>query len=129
MRVFATRAFGQFARKEKINTAMLCDAIDRAGRGLVDADLGGCVIKQRVARTGRGRSGGYRTLIALRTQTRAVFLLGFAKNDKGNIEPHELKELRKTASEMLTWDANQVAKMLAANAWTEIDCNGEEVQK
>ncbi len=59
-----TRAFGQFARKERLEDRVLCEAIERAERGIVDADLGGGVIKQRVARPGQGRSGGYRTLIA-----------------------------------------------------------------
>ncbi len=58
MRVFKTKEFARFARKARIDDAALRDAIDRAERGLVDADLGGAVIKQRVPRKGRGRSGG-----------------------------------------------------------------------
>ena len=71
MRIFKTRAFGRFVRKERISDAALSEAIGRAARGLVDADLGGHVIKQRVARPGQGRSGGYRTLVAFRIETRA----------------------------------------------------------
>ncbi len=70
---------------------MLCEAIERAERGIVDADLGGGVIKQRVARPGQGRSGGYRTLIAFRSETRAVFLFGFAKNDLDSIGDSDLQ--------------------------------------
>ena len=62
----------------------LRDAVERAERGLVDADLGGGIIKQRVARTGQGRSGGYRLLIAYRSGDRAVFLYGFGKNERDN---------------------------------------------
>jgi hypothetical protein len=72
MRVFKTRDFARFARKEGIDDARLCEAIERAERGLIDDDLGGGVIMQRVARPGKGRSGGYRTLIAYRTEARAV---------------------------------------------------------
>ncbi|MGO9483927.1 MAG: type II toxin-antitoxin system RelE/ParE family toxin [Rhodomicrobium sp.] len=115
-----TRAFGQFAHKERLGDRMLCEAIERAERGIVDADLGGGVIKQRVARPGQGRSGGYRTLIAFRSQTRAVFLFGFAKKDLDNIGDSDLKRLRKTAAEMLSWNDSQVATMLAAGKWTEI---------
>lgn len=123
MRVFKTRAFGRFARKERIGDALLCEAIERAERGVVDSDLGGHVIKQRVARRGQGRSGGYRALIAYRAQTRAVFLFGFAKNDQGNIDNDELKELRKAAVEMLGWNNEEVAALVAAGKWTESACD------
>lgn len=90
MRVFKTRDFARFARKEGIDDERLCEAIERAERGLIDADLGGGVIKQRVARPGKGRSGGYRTLIAYRNEARAVFVYGFAKSAKDNVSPAEL---------------------------------------
>ena len=123
MRVFKTRAFARFARKERIGNAALCEAIERAERGVVDADLGGQVIKQRVARPGQGRSGGYRTLIAYRSATRSVFMFGFAKNDQDNIDSNELTELRKAAAEMLGWTDNDVVALVAGGKWTEIDCD------
>ncbi|GIK97818.1 MAG: hypothetical protein BroJett029_20270 [Alphaproteobacteria bacterium] len=64
MRVFVTRQFGRFARSERMADDRLCVAIARAESGLIDADLGGGLIKQRVARPGQGRSGGYRTVVA-----------------------------------------------------------------
>jgi hypothetical protein len=64
----------RYARRERITDRSLREAIERAGRGTIDADLGGSIIKQRVARSGQGRSAGYRTLIAYRSGTRAVFL-------------------------------------------------------
>ena len=68
----------------------LCEAVGRANRGLLDADLGGGVIKQRLARRGQGRSGGYRVLIAYRARVRSIFLYGFAKSERENIEEDEL---------------------------------------
>lgn len=94
MRVFKTRWFARFARSEGIGDESLSEAISRAARGLIDADLGGGLIKQRVARRGRGRSGGYRVIIAYRVKERAVFLYGFAKNERENIEADELADLR-----------------------------------
>lgn len=79
----------------------MCDAIERAERGLVDADLGGGIIKQRVARTGQGRSGGYRLLIAYRSGKRAVFLYGFAKSERDNIEADELETLKELGAAWL----------------------------
>lgn len=124
VRIFKTRAFGRFARKERVGDALLCEAIERADRGIVDADLGGHVIKQRVARSGQGRSSGYRTLIAYRSETRAVFLFGFAKKDQDDIDAHELKILQKAAAEMLGWNDRAVAALVTAGKWTEVKCDG-----
>ncbi len=127
MRVFKTRDFARFARKEGIDDARLCEAIERAERGLIDADLGGGVIKQRVARPGKGRSGGYRTLIAYRTEARAVFVYGFAKSTKDNVTAAELAALRRLATEYLGYDRKQVDTHLKDGAWTEVTCDADEV--
>ena len=97
MRVFATKVFARFARKERLDDRHLCKAVSRAELGLVDADLGGNIIKQRVARPGGGRSGGYRTVIAYRSSQRSVFFYGFAKNERDNIDDRELNDLKKLA--------------------------------
>ena len=127
MRIFKTQAFGRFARKERIADAALCQAIDRAERGLVDADLGGNVIKQRVARPGQGRSGGFRTLVAFRIETRAVFLHGFSKSDQDNISDDELQGLRKAAVEVLGWSDEDVATLLDGGKWTELMCDDQDL--
>ena len=67
----------------------------------MDADLGGGIIKQRVARTGQGRSGGYRILIAYRFGKRAVFLYGFAKSERDNIEADDLETLKEIGAAWL----------------------------
>src|SRR5664280_2786664 len=94
MRIFKTRWLARFARHEQITDASLIEAVARAERGLIDADLGGGLIKQRVARKGQGRSGGYRMIVAYRERDRAVFLYGFAKSDRENIDQDELLDLR-----------------------------------
>ena len=71
MRVFRNGWFRKFARKERISDKALCEAVARVQAGLVDADLGGGLLKQRVARDGQGKSGGYRTLVAFRAETDA----------------------------------------------------------
>ena len=82
MRIFLTRGVVRFARRQRIADASLSEAIARAERGSVDADLGGGLVKQRVARPGQGRSGGFRMIVAYRAAGRAVFLYGSAKNDR-----------------------------------------------
>ncbi len=91
--VFKTKWFARFARRERITDERLREAIDRAERGLVEADLGGGLIKQRVARERQGRSGGYRMLVAYRARGRAVFLYGFAKNEQENVGSDELDSI------------------------------------
>ena len=119
--VFKTKWLARFARRERITDGSLREAIDRAERGLVDADLGGGLIKQRVAREGQGRSGGYRMLVAYRARGRAVFLYGFAKNEQENIGPDELKSLREIAAAWLDADAERIAGAVEAKELQEVE--------
>jgi hypothetical protein len=120
VRIFKTKWFRRYARRERIADDSLREAITRAERGLVDADLGGGIIKQRVARAGQGRSGGYRMLAAYRLGERAVFLYGFAKGERENIDPDELLTLREIGTEWLAADAEQVARALKEDALQEV---------
>ncbi len=103
-RIFSTKAFGRFAGHEGIGDDDLREAVARAEAGLIDADLGGGVIKQRIARKGQGKSGGFRTIVLFRREAMAVFVYGFAKSDRGNIGPDERKAFRKLAAETLSLD-------------------------
>lgn len=106
--MFKTKSFARFARSERISDASLSEAVRRAERGLIDADLGGGIVKQRVARPGQGRSGGYRVLMAYRAKARSVFLFGFAKSAQDNIDDDELESLQDIAK---TWLAADLAAM------------------
>ena len=119
--IFKTKWLARFARRERITDGSLLEAIDRAERGIVDADLGGGLIKQRVAREGQGRSGGYRMLVAYRMQGRAVFLYGFAKNEQENIGPDELTSLREIAAAWLEADADRIANAIRARELQEVE--------
>jgi hypothetical protein len=121
VRIFKTKWLSRFARRELISDQSLSEAIARAERGMVDADLGSGLIKQRVARPGQGRSGGYRMVIAYRQRDRAVFLYGFAKNEQENIEPDDLLTLRDIAATWLAADAAQLARALKEDGLQEVD--------
>ena len=95
--------------------------MQRAESGLVDADLGGGVIKQRVARAGQGKSGGYRTLILFRQGNRAIFAFGFAKSAQANISKADLALLRDAATEALEWNDEEVDRLVGSGALVEID--------
>ncbi len=121
MRLFKTKWFARHARRERIADAGLVEAIARARKGLIDADLGGHVIKQRVARKGQGRSGGYRVIVAFRAGERAFFVYCFAKNERDNIDGDELETLRKIAADWLKADSAAIARELKEGNLVEID--------
>jgi hypothetical protein len=124
VQVFKTKGFMRFARRQRIDDAALCEAIARAERGLIDADLGGGVVKQRVPRPGQGRSAGFRTIVLYRTETRAVFIDGFAKSDQDNIDDNDLHRFRELAAVFLQYDTKQVKKLVKTGAWIEVKCDG-----
>jgi len=95
--------------------------VKRAESGLVDADLGGGVIKQRVARPGTGKSGGYRTLILFRQGDRAIFAFGFAKSAQANISKAYLALLRDAATEALEWNDEELDRLVVSGTLVEID--------
>jgi hypothetical protein len=127
VRVFKTRTLAKFSRQHGIDDASLVDAVHRAKRGLIDADLGGHIIKQRVARPGQGRRGGFRMLIGFRSD-RAVFLFGFAKNERENVEDAELATLRDIVRSFLSWSAEKIGQAVEDGALIEVSYEREENQ-
>ena len=126
MRVFKTRSFARFARSEGLADAVLADAVRQAERGLIDADLGGGLIKLRVARAGSGKRGGYRTLLAYRARTRAVFLFGFAKNERDNVSPVQLADLKAAADDILGRQERLLDEDREEGRLLEVDYDEEE---
>jgi hypothetical protein len=119
----------RFARRERISDKALTEAVARAERGLVDVDLGGGLLKQRVARKGQGRSGGFRTLIAYRQGARSVFMYGFAKNEKDNIDPDEVDALRTLAERLLGAADAGFEAMIVDQRLTEVGHDEDETQQ
>jgi hypothetical protein len=120
VRIFMTRWFGRYVRKERLTEVALRDAVERAGRGQIDADLGGSVIKQRVARPGQGRSGGYRMILLYRPGTRAIFAFGYAKNRKEDLEPDELEAYRELARAYLAHGERVIDQYVADGILIEV---------
>lgn len=121
-RVFRNGWFRKFVRKQKIDDQALCDAVARLERGLIDADLGGGLFKQRVPRQRAGKSGGYRTLVAFRTETRAVFVFGFAKSEKDNIDEDDERDLKALAKLVLGLTEPEMDRLVEAGKFDEVKC-------
>ena len=129
MRIFKTKAFSRFAGRAGIDDAALCEAVDRARSGSVDADLGGGVIKQRIARKGSGRSGGFRTIVLFRRGELAFFVYGFAKSGRDTVRRDELATFRLLANEYLSLDQAGLAAAQAVGAIIEVKCDEQAVQE
>jgi hypothetical protein len=127
VRIFKTKTLAKFTRQHGISDDRLIDAVDRAVRGLVDADLGGQIIKQRVARPGQGRRGGFRMIIGIRSD-RAIFLFAFAKNERENIDEAEMMTLREIVASFLHAAEEKIAQALKDGTLIEVQ-HGSENKK
>lgn len=119
-RAFKTRHFQRWMRKTELVDADLCKAIEEMSGGLVDADLGGGVVKKRIALAGRGKRGGARTLIATNRGNRWFFVFGFQKNERANISAEELEGLQNLAADLLALADSQLDEAAADGTLQEI---------
>ncbi|TMH68150.1 MAG: type II toxin-antitoxin system RelE/ParE family toxin [Betaproteobacteria bacterium] len=124
MRVLKLKAFARWARKEGLADASLRVAVLEMRRGLVDADLGGGLLKKRVARPGGGKRGGYRTIVAADLRERWVFLYGFAKSERDDLDDDEVRELKRLAKSYLPLREEVLERLIDAGALIEVK-NGE----
>lgn len=120
MRVFKNAWFGRFARREKISALALLDAVRRAEQGLIDADLGGGVIKQRIARPGAGKSSGLRSVVLYRKGAKAFFVFGFSKSRQENIREDEEEQFKKAAKVILALSDEQILQLIAIGQFEEV---------
>ncbi|NYT56190.1 type II toxin-antitoxin system RelE/ParE family toxin [Eoetvoesia caeni] len=119
-RIYKTRSFARWARKVGVSNDALCKAVSEMSQGLIDADLGGYVVKKRVTLPGQGKRGGGRTIVATKLSDRWFFLYGFSKSERNNIDKDELKMLQEIARELLSFDGRQLAIALAAGEIQEV---------
>lgn len=129
MSVYKTKEFVKFARKADLADAELLTAAKEVARGQWDADLGGGVFKQRIAREGGGKSGGFRTIILFKVGGHSFFVHGFAKNEKANITPKELRALKNLAASFLSLGSEALQKVSAAGEIAEVMNDGEDGNK
>ena len=120
MRVFKTRWLNRWARKIGLDDAMLYAAAMEAHAGSFEANLGGGVIKKRIALAGRGKSGGARTIIVHHSGTHLFFVYGFAKNERSNIDPGELDAFKLLSRELLGYTAQQLELACSATELIEV---------
>ena len=123
--VFKTRHFGRWMRKTDLTDQALCQAVEEMARGLIDADLGGGVVKKRVGMVGRGKRGGARTLVATNKGSRGFFVFGFEKHERANVTDRKLEALRNIAADLLARTMRQLAEACKDGSLQEI-CHDDQ---
>lgn len=125
MKIYKSKWFARFAKKERLSDARLCEAIENAEKGLIDADYGESVIKQRIARQGTGKSGGYRSIVLFQKGERSFFVYGFAKNDQDNIDKSDERDFKDLAAVLLNASDAQIAELIESGKFQEVQCNDQ----
>jgi len=124
LKVFKNAWFERFARTEKISNDALWSAVERAEKGQIDADLGGGVIKQRIARSGEGKSKGYRSIVLFRKGESSFFVYGFSKSARGNIRGDEEDQFKKMAKHVLSLTEVQLSELVSNGQFEEVQKDG-----
>jgi hypothetical protein len=122
LQVFATKSFSRWMRKNEIAHQELFSAAAEMAQGLIDADLGGHVVKKRVALGGRGKRSGARTIVATNFGNKWIYIFGFEKNERGNIDASELKALQELAKTLLELNIDKTSVAILHGEL--IDLNG-----
>ena len=123
MSIYQTRWFERWARKQGLTAPSLCAAVREMTDGLYDADLGGGLFKKRIARPGQGKSSGFRTLVATNKGNRWIFVFGFPKSERGNIDKDEEEALKKLAAHLLSLTAQALTAAQHAGELMEVICD------
>jgi hypothetical protein len=126
-RAFKTRHFVRWMLRTALTDNDLCRAVAELESGLVDADLGGAIVKKRVALPGRGKSRGARVLVATDRNRTYFFLFGFEKNERTNVSAAELDALQSIAGDLLALSSQQLDALVASGALQEI-CHGQKAE-
>lgn len=120
MRIFKTHSFAKWAKKESVTDKAIKKAVGEMQKGLIYAEIGGGLCKQQIARPGQGKRGGHRTLVAFKKDDRAVFVFGFSKSDRANIDEQEEKIYRDLAKFYLSLSDKKIDEMLAEKMLLEV---------
>lgn len=125
-KVFKTHPFSRWAKDVELTDEDLCCAVEEMLAGLVDADLGGGLVKKRIRLAGRGKRGGARVIVATRRSDRWFFVFGFAKNDRESIDHDDRRRLATLARRLIGLSDAELATPAWRDALEEIRCNDEE---
>lgn len=128
MKALKNRQFARWAKGEQLTDQALCIAVREIERGLVDAKLGGFLLKKRISKGHKGKSGSLRTIIAYRQEHRLVFLFGFAKREKANIDQTEKQALLELGNVYMAMSEKDLNEAIRTGTLLEVACDDQEEQ-
>ncbi len=120
MRIFKTHEFAKWSKKQNVTDKAIRNVVVEMQKGLIYAEIGDGLCKQQIACPGQGKRGGHRTLVAFKKNDRAVFVFGFSKNDRCNIDEQEEELYRKLAKYYLNLSDKEIDKMLSKKTLIEL---------
>ena len=123
MRVFKLKDFSKRAARAEISEADLCEAVERAERGQIDAPIGKFLIKQRIARQNQDRAKGFRTIIVHKARNMAVFMHMFPKTRRANLTDHEERAFRLAAKQISELGEKPIEALVESGEWIEVKCD------
>lgn len=121
MRIFKTKHFAKWAKKHIITDKLLQTAAKEIVQNSFEANLGGYVLKKRMATKDRGKSGSARTIVVFKKEGHCFFVYGFEKNEKENISVSEKKAFKLLAKELLGFSDFLLNGHVRNNQLLEID--------
>ena len=121
MNRLSTKWFNRWSKKVKLSNQNLLDAIIDLEAGLSTVGLGGHLFKVRVKGNHSGKSSSYRTIIAFKTEDIAIFLFGFRKNEKDNINKTELRYFKKLADDLFSLNSKQLLTAISTKVLYDLE--------
>lgn len=115
-----TKQFVKWVSKQKIPETELATALSEVQAGIFEANLGGHIYKKRIRFEGQGKSGSGRTIICYKRNERAIFIHGFAKNEKDNLSPKELHVFKEFAKILLGLSQKDIATAIKNGDFVEV---------
>jgi len=125
LRILMSRGFARSARKLGLTDRALSIAVREIESGLVDARLGGFLLKKRIGIDGRGKSGGLRSIVAHRQADRVVFLYVFGKNERDNITEQEKLALSELGDEYMRLTVDRLNGLISVGTLLEVVCDDQ----
>lgn len=119
-KILKTRQFHRWSKKAGLSDRALFHAVIEMANGLIDADLGGGIVKKQIALAGQGKRGSTRTLLATNRNDRWIFVFGFEKNDRANVTSKELEALKLLAGDLLSLSSAQITEAVNSGHLLEV---------
>ena len=128
MEHFKVRKFSNEAKKENLCDSLLSktlsDFLSLGKPGQLKFALGAGLYKLRIAtKEGRGKSGGSRSILAFKNDSRVIWLHLFSKNDKGNVTINELKKLKILSNILLDLPGEEITRLIGLGELCEVNEN------